>query len=279
MLQPMFRYLLLVVFIGQNVLSTASGSVLEDEVLILQGALDRQILFLKEIDDRQGEVIALFERIAKAFPRQEVVHVKSVESNVLTKLRQKLQERKQAISETTAEPQPVEPTLDDLRALLIREMAHINIRPTNIQTWLALLTEQSGVIKDVEGGLEAIRTCQSILGFLLERVHSSEMMLRLLPALTGLSKKNRDSLNGPLIEYGKDAEADVAIQTVIRDSVTSAVKALVQKERHLKSLDEQEVQRIMESFEIVDSPELDHEAIVVTREEIAELESMMFPRD
>lgn len=275
----MSRYLLLVVFIGDYVISTTPGSVLVDEVLILQGALDRQILFLKELDDRQGEVIALFEKIAKAFPPQEVVHVNSVESNVLTKLRQKLQERKQALSETTVEPLPVEPTFDDLRALLIRELTLINIRPSNIQTWLGLLTEQSGVIKDVEGGLQVIRTCQTILGFLLERVHSSDMILQLLPGITGLSKENRDSLNGPLMEYGKDAEMDVEIQTVIRDSVTSAVKALVQKERDLKSLDEQEAQRIMESFVIVDSPESDYDAIVVTEEEISGFESTIPQRD
>lgn len=275
----MLRYLLLVVFIGDYVISTTPGSVLEDEVLILQGAIDRQILFLKELDDRQGEVIALFEKIAKAFPPQEVVHVNSVESNVLTKLRKKLQERKQAHSETTVEPLPVEPTLDDLRALLIRELTHINIRPANIQTWLGLLTEQSGVIQDVEAGLQVIRTCQTILGFLLERVHSSDMILRLIPGITGLSKENRDSLNGPLMEYGKDAEMDVEIQTVIRDSVTSAVKALVQKERVLKSLDEQEAQRIMESFEIVDSPESEFDAIVVTKEEILEFESTISKRD
>jgi hypothetical protein len=274
-LQPMFRYLVLFVFIGKNVSSTASGSVLEDEVLGLQGALDRQILFLADLQARQGQVIELFQRIAKAFPRPEVAHVKTVESNAVSKLRQKVQERKQALAETTLVPVSVEPTLDDLSSLLIRETAYISIRATSIQTWLGLLAERSGVVQDIAGGLQVLRTCQTILGFLQERVHSSNALLQLLPALRGVSKKKRDPLNGPIAEYRKDAETDVAAQTAIRDAVSSAVRALVQKERHLKSLDEQEVQQILESFEIVDPTELDYEAVVVTMEEIEAFEGIL----
>lgn len=271
----MFKYLVLFAFIGENVHLTASGSVLEDEVQGLQGALDRQILFLADLEARQGEVIELFQRIAKAFPRPEVVHVKSVESNAVSKLRQKVQERKQALAETTVVPVPVEPSLHDLSSLLIRETAYITIRPTNIRTWLGLLTEKSGVIQDIAGGLQVIRTCQNILGFLQERVHSSNALLRILPALKGVSKKKRDLLNGPITEYRQDAESDVEAQTAIRDAVSSAVRALVQKERHLKSLDEQEAQQILESFELVDPPELDYEAVVVTIEEIEALEGIL----
>lgn len=271
----MFKYLILFAFIGKNVLSTASGSVLDDEVLVLKGAINRQILFLAELNARQDGVIELLRRIASAFPRPEGVHVKSVESNAVSKLRQKLQERKQALAETTVVPAPVEPTLDDLSALVIRETAYITIRQTNIRKWFGLLSEKSGVIQDIAAGIQIIRTCQTILGFLRERVHSSNALLQILRALRGVSKKKRDQLNGPITEYLQDAESDVAAQTAIHDAVSSAVRALVQKERHLKLLDEQDVERILESFELVQPPEVDHEAVVVTREEIEALEGIL----
>ena len=272
----MFRYLVFFAFIGKTVVSTASGSGLGDELMGLQGAVDRQVLYLGELTARQGNVQALFDRVAKAFPRPEVVYVKRVESNAISKIRQRFHEQKQALAETTAVPLPSETTIDDVRTLLLRELGSVNTRPMKFQMSLALLAEQFGNIQDVEGGIQVMRTCQTILSFLSERVNASNNILRSVAAIKSLSKKKRDLFTAPLIEYRTDAEADVAAQTAIRDSVMSAVRALIQKKKQLETLDEQEVERIMESFELVELPDVDFDGVVLTMEDIEKLAEAEF---